>query len=99
MYFDGGGQPGHAAAWDDDRLNAETWDFFRGTRATLEGSWVRPREVGFPDFQDEIAPLVTACLRRQIDDDTLIRALDSATARHLAPPEDRRVEEVAGAHR
>ena len=62
MYFDGGGQPGHAAAWDDDRLNAETWDFFRGTRATLEGAWVRPREVGFPDFQDEIAPLVTACL-------------------------------------
>jgi multiple sugar transport system substrate-binding protein len=99
VYFDGGGQPGNAAAWDDDRLNAETWDFFRGTRATLEGAWVRPRAVGFPDFQDEIAQLVTACLRRQIDDDTLIRAMDAATARHLAPPEERRSEEVAGAHR
>ncbi len=98
VYFDGGGQPGHALAWDDDRLNRETGDFFRGTRATLEGAWTRPREVGFVDFQDTVAPLVTDCLAGRLDDASLIRALDAASARYLSGPEELTRQEANRAH-
>ncbi|WP_077002230.1 extracellular solute-binding protein [Variovorax sp. KK3] len=46
-----GGQPGHAAAWEDDAVNAAAGDFYRATRATLEGAWVRPRHDGYMPFQ------------------------------------------------
>jgi multiple sugar transport system substrate-binding protein len=77
VYFDAGGQPGHADAWEDPRLNAETGDFFTGTRATLEGAYVRPRVAGFIPFQDQASPLVTATLRGELDDAALVRRLDA----------------------
>jgi multiple sugar transport system substrate-binding protein len=46
-----GGQPGHAAAWEDAAVNATAGDFYRATRATLEGAWVRPRHDGYMPFQ------------------------------------------------
>jgi len=39
VYYDAGGQPGNAVAWESDRTNADSLDFFRGTRATLEGAY------------------------------------------------------------
>lgn len=45
------GQPGHAAAWEDQTVNAVTGNFYRDTRATLEGAWVRPRHDGYMAFQ------------------------------------------------
>lgn len=50
-YAAAGGQPGHAAAWEDEAVNAATGDFYRATRATLEGAWVRPRHDGYMAFQ------------------------------------------------
>jgi multiple sugar transport system substrate-binding protein len=50
-YASAGGQPGHAAAWEDDAVNAATGGFYRDTRATLEGAWVRPRHDGYMAFQ------------------------------------------------
>jgi multiple sugar transport system substrate-binding protein len=82
-YFDGGGQPGHALAWDDDRLNAETLDFFRGTRATLESSYLRPRYAGYMEFQDTASPWVTATLRGELSDAELLRRLDRTAERCL----------------
>lgn len=84
IYFDGGGQPGHALAWQDDRLNAETLDFFRGTRATLESAYLRPRYPGYLTFQDTVSPWVTAALAGQLDDDTLVQRLDAAAQRWLS---------------
>ena len=52
IYAAAGGQPGHAAAWDDDAVNAPVHDFYRDTRRTLEGSWLRPRHNGYMGFQD-----------------------------------------------
>lgn len=78
VYFDGGGQPGHALAWQDDRLNEETLDFFRGTRQTLEGACVRPRTAGYLEFQDLVSPLVTAALQHRISDQDLIDQLNRA---------------------
>lgn len=50
-YAAAGGQPGHADAWDDRAVNAATNDFYRHTRTTLQGAWVRPRHGGYMAFQ------------------------------------------------
>ncbi len=50
-YAAAGGQPGHAAAWEDGGVNAATGGFYRETRRTLEGAWVRPRHDGYMAFQ------------------------------------------------
>ncbi|WP_110749776.1 ABC transporter substrate-binding protein [Phyllobacterium leguminum] len=51
LYAASGGQPGHAAAWEDQVVNAATSDFYTATRKTLEGAWLRPRHDGFMAFQ------------------------------------------------
>jgi multiple sugar transport system substrate-binding protein len=85
VYYDAGGQPGYVSSWDDDRLNENSWDFFRGTRKTLEGSWVRPRTAGYMEFQDTVSPWVTAALHGELTDDTLIRRASALAERLLAP--------------
>jgi multiple sugar transport system substrate-binding protein len=85
VYYDGGGQPGNAAAWTDDRLNADSLDFFRGTRATLEGAYLRPRSTGYIDFQDSMSPLVTRALNGQLSDAELVHSLNNAAAELLVP--------------
>lgn len=50
-YAGAGGQPGHAAAWEDQSVNDATGNFYSDTRATLEGAWVRPRHDGYMAFQ------------------------------------------------
>ncbi|MBN9607754.1 MAG: extracellular solute-binding protein [Actinobacteria bacterium] len=86
VYYGGGGQPGNAVAWDDDRTNADSLDFFRGTRATLEGAYLRPRQTGYMAIQDEGSPLVTAALEGKLSDTGLIAQLNQLTSRHLVPP-------------
>ena len=51
-YWRSGGQPGHAAGWEDDGANAATLGFYRQTRKTLEGAWLRPRHDGYMPFQE-----------------------------------------------
>ncbi|EQD30699.1 integral membrane protein, partial [mine drainage metagenome] len=50
-YLAAGGQPAHRAAWEDPLANRDSLDFFRNTRATLEGAWIRPRHAGYMTFQ------------------------------------------------
>jgi len=63
LYASAGGQPGHAAAWEDDAVNLATADFYRGTRATLEGAWVRPRHDGYMAFQQQGSDRLNAGLK------------------------------------
>jgi multiple sugar transport system substrate-binding protein len=58
-----GGQPGHAAAWEDDAVNAAAGDFYRATRATLEGAFVRPRHDGYMPFQHAASERLASGLR------------------------------------
>ncbi|MGJ7038384.1 multiple sugar transport system substrate-binding protein [Shinella sp. BE166] len=51
-YWRFGGQPGHAAGWEDEAANAATLGFYRNTRSTLEGAWLRPRHDGYMPFQE-----------------------------------------------
>jgi multiple sugar transport system substrate-binding protein len=83
VYYDAGGQPGYAASWDDDRLNADSWDFFRGTRQTLEQAWVRPRTAGYIEFQDTVSPWVTAVLAGELSDQELVRRAGALAERLL----------------
>ncbi len=57
-----GGQPGHAAAWEDDTVNTATSDFYKATRATLQGAWVRPRHNGYMALQEAASQRITAGL-------------------------------------
>lgn len=63
IYATSGGQPGHAAAWEDDSVNTATSDFYRGTRATLEAAWVRPRHHGYMRFQQQASDRLNEGLR------------------------------------
>jgi len=78
LYFTSGGQPGHAAAWDDDVCNAACASFFRNTRATLDSAWLRPRYDGYMQFQDRGGDIVHACLRGEISPEQALAALDAA---------------------
>lgn len=82
-YYDGGGQPGNAVAWEDERTNADSLDFFRGTRATLEGAYVRPRFVHYIELQNALSEFVTAALRGQLTDDQLRARLDEGVEEWL----------------
>ena len=78
LYTASGGQPGHAAAWEDDTCNALTCDFFRSTRRTLESAWVRPRYDGYMAFQDRGGDIVHKGLRGKATEEQTLDALDAA---------------------
>ncbi len=62
LYAASGGQPGHAEAWEDDAVNAAAGNFYRETRKTLEGAYVRPRHNGYMPFQDAASRRLNAGL-------------------------------------
>ena len=78
LFTASGGQPAHAAAWEDDTCNADTRDFFRNTRATLNTAWLRPRFDGYMALQDRAGEILHACLRREATESTTLTALDAA---------------------
>lgn len=78
LFFDAGGQPGNAVAWESDHCNAATRDFFRNTRETLETAWLRPRYDGYMGFQDRGGDIVHAFLRGEATAATTLDALQAA---------------------
>ena len=66
LFYESGGQPGNAVAWEDKRINLETNDFFKATRKTLELAWVRPRHNGYMEFQDKSGDLINEYLQTDI---------------------------------
>ena len=78
LYTASGGQPGHAAAWDDDACNRLIGNFLRNTRQTLNTAWLRPRYDGYMTLQDRAGEIVHACLRGVITEPATLAALDAA---------------------
>ena len=62
LYAASGGQPGHAAGWESELVNARVDGFYRDTRATLEGAFLRPRHDGYMGFQAAAAARLNAGL-------------------------------------
>lgn len=75
-YWRSGGQPGHAAGWEDDGANAATLDFYRASRRTLEGAWLRPRHDGYMPLQEEASHIVNNAVTGAISIDTAITQLN-----------------------
>ncbi|TCR81585.1 carbohydrate ABC transporter substrate-binding protein (CUT1 family) [Rhizobium sp. BK376] len=63
IYAAANGQPGHSDAWVSEAVNARTLNFYRNTRATLEGAFVRPRHDGYMTFQQDASDVLTHGLR------------------------------------
>jgi multiple sugar transport system substrate-binding protein len=66
LYFDSGGQPGHRAAWQDNRINQACSDFFKDTLGTLDAAIVRPQYSGYMHFQDHASNIVHDCISGSI---------------------------------
>jgi multiple sugar transport system substrate-binding protein len=77
LFFASGGQPGNAAAWEDNACNAACRDFFRNTRATLDSAWLRPRYNGYMSLQDRAGDIVQACLKGATGIAETLDALDA----------------------
>jgi multiple sugar transport system substrate-binding protein len=62
IYFQGGGQPGHRAAWLDESVNAASNNFFRDTLQTLDEALLRPQFPDYMNFQDAGTPVAHDCI-------------------------------------
>jgi multiple sugar transport system substrate-binding protein len=89
VYAVTGGQPGHAAAWEDETVNAATHDFYRATRKTLDSAWVRPRHDGYMSFQHEAAELITDALMTGREAEDLVAALNRRFAASFGGGDER----------
>lgn len=78
VYVNGGGQPGHAVAWDDEATNRRTNNFFRNTRKTLDLAWLRPRYPGFLSFADAGGDIVNAFVRGELSVPATLERLETA---------------------
>jgi len=78
LYATSGGQPGHATAWEDDAVNAAANDFYRDTRKTLEGAYVRPRHNGYMRFQDWASKRLNAGLLGRENPAAILADIDRA---------------------
>ena len=78
LFFESGGQPGNAVAWEADATNAVCRNFFRNTRETLETSWLRPRYDGYMGFQERGGDILHACLRGDLGQSETLDQLDAA---------------------
>lgn len=78
LYFDAGGQPAHAAAWDSDACNRASRNFFRNTRRTLDTAWIRPRYDGYMDLQALAGEIIHDCICGQISLSTSVERLNAA---------------------
>jgi multiple sugar transport system substrate-binding protein len=52
IFADNGGQPGHLKAWESERINSATNQYFKNTLPALERAFLRPRYFGHMHFQD-----------------------------------------------
>jgi len=76
LYAQAGGQPGHAAAWEADAVNAPAHDFYRATRTTLDQAWLRPRHNGYMAFQGAASERLNHGLRSNEQADPVIADLN-----------------------
>jgi multiple sugar transport system substrate-binding protein len=77
IYFSAGGQPAHAAAWNDSAVNAACSNFFADTRETIDRAFLRPRYNGYIDFQYRGGALIMNCLRDDGDHNNLLNELNA----------------------
>ncbi len=76
IYVENGGQPGHRLAWESDRANYITNDFFRNTLDTLDRAILRPRFNGYLEFQEEATVRIKDYMLKNISRAEILDFLD-----------------------
>ena len=79
----GGGQPGNLMAWKNYRLNEVTHGFFGNTLRTLEGAWIRPRVLGWPDVQFESSQVIHKALVNRTVNSKVITEISAMYERYI----------------
>lgn len=79
----GGGQPGNLVAWKNYRLNQATHGFFGNTLRTLEGAWVRPRVLGWPDVQFESSQIIHRALVNRTINSKVVADISATFEKHV----------------
>lgn len=85
LYAQSGGQPAHADAWEDEAINRDAHDFYRATRATLEGAWVRPRHSGYMPFQHAASAAINEALTEASPAGAVVDRLNELFAQSFRP--------------
>lgn len=62
VYVASGGQPGHIDAWTSEDVNGYCGNFFADTLGAIESAYLRPRYLGFMEFQDQAGTLMHEAL-------------------------------------
>ncbi|MET4428085.1 hypothetical protein [Mycolicibacterium sp. 624] len=62
LYSASGGQAGRRSVWTDTRINEQVSDFYRGTLATMDRAFLRPRLRGYPAYQHAASHAVHASI-------------------------------------
>jgi multiple sugar transport system substrate-binding protein len=76
IFFEGGGQPGHRAAWLSPEVNAASSNFFLDTLETLDNAYLRPRYNGFVHVQDTAFLITHDFLKGNRSVDETLDAMD-----------------------
>jgi multiple sugar transport system substrate-binding protein len=77
LYTHAGGQPARCEAWDDPLINQLTADFFTGTRASIERSYIRPRYDGYIVFQEQAGQPLAQWLRGETSRVTAVEQMSA----------------------
>ena len=80
IYVDAGGQPGHAAAWADPRLDALTDGFFSGTGESMRRASLRPGHPAYMRLQNDGSRAIWTALREKRDGGRVLARLNELTA-------------------
>jgi len=80
IYFDAGGQPGHAAAWADPRLDALTDGFFSGTGKSMRRASLRPGHPAYMQLQNAGSREIWTGLRERRGGRRVLARLNELTA-------------------
>jgi len=70
------GQPGRRSAWVDKSVNLKTRDFFASTLDSIDRGYIRPRDPGYTDPQDEACNCLEHCLRQGESPESILGQLN-----------------------
>ncbi|WP_209326239.1 extracellular solute-binding protein [Brevibacterium renqingii] len=76
LYTEAGGQPATIDAWSDDAVNARVADLYRNTAATMSRSFIRPRRVGYPQYQRTASRALHNMFTEGTRSETVLRTLN-----------------------
>jgi multiple sugar transport system substrate-binding protein len=84
VYFLSGGQPAHAAVWNNPLANEISSGFFQATYRSTAEAWIRPRYNGYVRFQETAGVPIVEYLRRGGDESKVLDALNATYRESIA---------------